>query len=82
MVFFTCITHYYDPVTIIQGQIPLHSSFLALLVTKKKSINAYQRVYLTKSKSNNAAIQWNMIELKVNGFLFRAPSKLTETLKL
>ena len=78
-VFFTSITHCYDPLPVIQGRIPLHSCFVALL--DRETINAYEKFYLTRNKSENVVIQWDIIDLEVNGSLFRVPPKLTETLK-
>ena len=78
-VFFTSITHCYDPLPVIQGQIPVHSCFVALL--DRETISAYEKFYLTRNKSNNVAIQWDIIDLEINGSLFRVLPKLTETLK-
>ena len=79
-VFFTSVTECYDPLPTIQGSMPLHSCFVALL--DKKTINAYEKFYLTRNKSNNANIQWDIIDLELNVSLFRVLPKLTETLKL
>ena len=72
---FTSINNCYDPLPEIKGVILPSFCFVAIL--DRKTINGYKKLNSTKSK-----IDWDLIDLGIDGTPFSVAAKSAETLKI